>query len=92
MHHIGDVRIAKPIVSRDPEPREPLSPVLLVLRGLRVLVRHALAVGVVGEKSQANVHLMLISDLHRVVAAGRVCRLVGRVARKAGASASRSRQ
>src|ERR1700733_908549 len=47
-----------------------------------MLVRHALAVGVVGKNSQTTAQLMLVCGLKRVVAAGRVRRLVGRVAGK----------
>ena len=54
MPYIRGVRITKSIVCSDSPTRKPLSPVLLVLRGLRMLVRHALAVGVVGKNSQTT--------------------------------------
>ena len=84
MHYIRGVGITQPIICVDPPTREPLSPVLLVLRSLRMLVRHALAVGVVGENSQPTAQLMLVRCLQRVVAAGRVRCLVGSVAGKRG--------
>src|SRR6185437_13946931 len=83
MHEISRVCVAESVVSGDTPTREPLSAILLVLRGLCVLIAHALRPRVVRKGGQAIGKLMLVGQLHRVVTACSVGSLIRGVPREA---------
>src|SRR6267154_2303523 len=82
MNYMSSVGVTERVVSRRPESRQPLGAIVLCGGSVERLVRHALAIGVVGQEIQSKAGLMLVSRLHRVVAARSVRNFVKRVGSK----------